>query len=285
MAPCEYVCDWLYAHYMAYNGRLHWDQFERFIYDKVFTQNTTSKTEKAKAVVKPKTESVWFCHTYQRPEGCNKDAPHSGRIGTQIRSLLHICATCWLKEKIKRPHPECSMECPNKDSWPDTEQKLTISMIQEDDNPHNKSITEIIPDGDVKTSSGQPNIMNQSIKNNLSQEIYAIRKKMEMVTVARTTEFKSTTLTQQNPCTNGSQSASMPQNLLIRTWTYQIKLWIRDSLHSLSLWKQQTILLKTFYWCTRLLNLAYLTDLAAGSQWQVTGIFHYSESYFKTMMT
>ena len=79
----------------------NWDQFERFIYDKVNTQNTTAKNDKAKAVVKPKTESVWFCCTYQRSEGCSKDAPHPGRIGTQICSLLHICATCWLKEKIK----------------------------------------------------------------------------------------------------------------------------------------------------------------------------------------
>lgn len=88
-----------------------WDRFEHFIYDKI-VQNTKPKTS---ASSKPKSEITWFCRMYQKPEGCPKDSPHPGRIGNQYRQLHHICAACWLKDHVKRAHPESSPECLQKE--------------------------------------------------------------------------------------------------------------------------------------------------------------------------
>ena len=90
-----------------------WERYEKFIYDKVTTN--AMKFEK-KSRIRQKQETVWFCKAYQKIEGCNKDSPHPGRIGNQFKQMPHICAPCWLKEKIRRNHPECSLDCPNRDN-------------------------------------------------------------------------------------------------------------------------------------------------------------------------
>ena len=91
-----------------------WDRYERFIYDKI---TTTNKAEKVKIPVpaKPKPDITWFCKAYQKVEGCARESPHPGRIGNQFRQLHHICASCWMKEKVKRYHPECSPDCPTRE--------------------------------------------------------------------------------------------------------------------------------------------------------------------------
>ena len=94
--------------------REDWDRYERNIYDRIII--ASQKTEKPKIHnTRSTTDATWFCRNYQKPDGCNKDAPHNGRVGNQIRSLQHICATCWLREKIRRSHPECSSDCPHKE--------------------------------------------------------------------------------------------------------------------------------------------------------------------------
>ena len=93
--------------------RVNWDEFERRIYDRVelVNNNTTQNRTRRTAT----TEPVWFCKLFQRPEGCNREAPHSGKIGGQYKQLHHICASCWLCDRIKKAHPKCSSECPNKE--------------------------------------------------------------------------------------------------------------------------------------------------------------------------
>ena len=90
-----------------------WDKYERYIYDKV---NSTVPSKNKEVKTKPKNEITWFCKMYQKAEGCAKESPHTGRMGNQFRQLHHICACCWLKEKVKRTHPECSPDCPTKDN-------------------------------------------------------------------------------------------------------------------------------------------------------------------------
>lgn len=34
-------------------------------------------------------------------------------IKGKMRMAQHICATCWLKDKAKLAHPECSSSCPH----------------------------------------------------------------------------------------------------------------------------------------------------------------------------
>ena len=93
-----------------------WDRFERHIYDRVINASTKTERARANTTKGTKPEFAWFCKEYQKLEGCPKDAPHPGRIGNQVRQLHHICAACWIKEKQKRTHPECSNECPHKDA-------------------------------------------------------------------------------------------------------------------------------------------------------------------------
>ena len=95
-----------------------WDRYERHIYDKVVSSTYPAKTEKAKKKTGQLMETTWFCKQYQKQEGCTRELPHLVSIntahGTITRNVQHICATCWLDERVKRYHPECSSECPHK---------------------------------------------------------------------------------------------------------------------------------------------------------------------------
>ena len=94
-----------------------WDRYERHIYDRInSTVTLTTKNDRPRRTNNnTATEMVWFCKAYQKLDGCSKEAPHNGKVGNMYRQLHHICAVCWLKEKIKRYHPECANECPNKE--------------------------------------------------------------------------------------------------------------------------------------------------------------------------
>ena len=59
---------------------------------------------------------TWFCRQFQRPEGCSKESPHNIKWGNKDKWVQHICAKCWLRDKVKRYHAETSNECPNKQS-------------------------------------------------------------------------------------------------------------------------------------------------------------------------
>ena len=67
-------------------------------------KSKTSKTDKKK---------YWFCASYQRGS-CTKKSPHSAVIGNERKMVRHICATCYLKDKIASEHPETSDECPHR---------------------------------------------------------------------------------------------------------------------------------------------------------------------------
>ena len=56
------------------------------------------------------TSQVWFCNKYQRNK-CSSKGSHLLTIKGQVRNAQHICATCWLKDKKKLQHPECSSAC------------------------------------------------------------------------------------------------------------------------------------------------------------------------------
>ena len=57
-------------------------------------------------------DRTWFCSEYQRNK-CKHKSSHL-RVHNGKRKLAnHICATCWLKDKKKLEHPECSSSCPH----------------------------------------------------------------------------------------------------------------------------------------------------------------------------
>ena len=60
----------------------------------------------------------WFCRDWNKPEGCTRSAPHKAWVGSgqnaSQKTVLHICAACYMKERAAREHPECSDNCPHK---------------------------------------------------------------------------------------------------------------------------------------------------------------------------
>ena len=59
-----------------------------------------------------KAERVWFCGEYQRNK-CSHKSSHLKVVKGEQRLAMHICASCWLKDKKKLEHPESSTACPH----------------------------------------------------------------------------------------------------------------------------------------------------------------------------
>lgn len=57
-------------------------------------------------------EKIWFCSLYQKTKCANR-ANHMVVYKGKMRMAMHICATCWLKDKKKLEHPESSTACPH----------------------------------------------------------------------------------------------------------------------------------------------------------------------------
>ena len=57
-------------------------------------------------------EKVWFCSMYQRNKCPHKNG-HMAVFKGEAKLCQHICATCWLKDKTKLTHPECSSSYPH----------------------------------------------------------------------------------------------------------------------------------------------------------------------------
>lgn len=57
-------------------------------------------------------DRAWFCQAYQRNK-CLHKASHTETFRGKLKLAQHICATCYLKDKKKLAHPECSSSCPH----------------------------------------------------------------------------------------------------------------------------------------------------------------------------
>lgn len=60
-----------------------------------------------------KDDSTWFCSAFNSGT-CNQAEKHNsaGNLRGKVRLLQHICAACWMRDKVKQFHPECSNTCP-----------------------------------------------------------------------------------------------------------------------------------------------------------------------------
>ena len=56
---------------------------------------------------------VLFCREYQKGS-CSHNKDHYAMLRGEKKWLCHICAACWVKDKVKRIHSEYSDDCPNK---------------------------------------------------------------------------------------------------------------------------------------------------------------------------
>lgn len=59
----------------------------------------------------PNKEWIYFCSKFQR-NACPELSDHQGTFKGKPVRFFHICAKCWQRDQIKKPHPESSPECP-----------------------------------------------------------------------------------------------------------------------------------------------------------------------------
>ncbi len=55
---------------------------------------------------------LWFGSSYQRKECVHKEA-HSVEVKGEMLVAQHVCASCWLKDRVKVEHPDSSPSCPH----------------------------------------------------------------------------------------------------------------------------------------------------------------------------
>ena len=56
--------------------------------------------------------AVFFCAPYQKGK-CKLESGHKGEIKGYVKEVKHICAACYIKDKVEAKHPECSAACPH----------------------------------------------------------------------------------------------------------------------------------------------------------------------------
>ena len=84
------------------------DRFENILYRRTGHSTRNNKDKEVKK---------WFFRDYNRPEGCQRSSPHKAPVGAAgiIRTVVHICAACYMKNKAEKNHPEGHETCPHKD--------------------------------------------------------------------------------------------------------------------------------------------------------------------------
>ena len=96
----------------------NFDRFESILYRKI----THRKTEERQVNTGTSTGSAkkWYCRDWNKTDGCLKNSPHRAWFGTGSsavsRMVIHMCASCYMKEKTQREHPEGSDACPYKEA-------------------------------------------------------------------------------------------------------------------------------------------------------------------------
>ena len=82
------------------------DRFESILYKKP-----------AQKPFKDKDNKKWFCRDYNSTGGCKKTSPHKAQVGPAgiNRTVLHICAKCYMQTRAENRHPEGHESCPYRD--------------------------------------------------------------------------------------------------------------------------------------------------------------------------
>ena len=94
-------------------GRLNWgDSFLHLENRTLAGSHRKVKAEQKRPAPQAST-IVLFCREYQRGS-CSHTKDHYAMLRGEKKWLCHICAACWVKDKVKRVHSEYSNDCPNK---------------------------------------------------------------------------------------------------------------------------------------------------------------------------
>ena len=84
----------------------NFDRFKNILYTRSQPKNRDKDRDKK-----------WYCRDYNRPEGCTRPSPHRVPVGSAgiNRTVLHMCATCYMRIKAEKRHPEGHETCPFRD--------------------------------------------------------------------------------------------------------------------------------------------------------------------------
>ena len=74
-------------------------------FSSIYKKDSSNKTDS-------NDDKTWFCSDYQRNK-CKHRSSHLKVHNGKQKLASHICASCWLKDKKKLEHPECSSSCPH----------------------------------------------------------------------------------------------------------------------------------------------------------------------------
>lgn len=90
-------------------GKSKWGDSFLHLEHRTLTGHAKSKTDKS-TENKRNMSGVLFCRDFQR-EKCTHTKDHFSTIKGERKWVSHICATCWIKDKVKKSHTEFSSDC------------------------------------------------------------------------------------------------------------------------------------------------------------------------------
>ena len=97
-----------------YSWESNFDRFESILYRIAWMEKPNDRDKEHRQGEGRKR----FCRDYNRPEGCPKNSPHPVWIGNgpsaTKRMVYHCCATCIIRDKVARDHPEGHGDCPHR---------------------------------------------------------------------------------------------------------------------------------------------------------------------------
>jgi len=93
-------------------GRLNWGDSFLHLENRTLA-GSHKKTKDQKRPAPSTSTAVLFCREYQKGS-CSHSKDHYALLKGEKKWLCHICAGCWVKDKVKRMHSEYSDDCPHK---------------------------------------------------------------------------------------------------------------------------------------------------------------------------
>ena len=111
-----------------YSWESNFDRFKTILYSKTHTENRYRNDKD-----RPTDKKQWFCRDYNKPEGCPRNSPHPAWVGSGPaavkRTVVHGCATCLIRDRAVKPHPEGHPSCPHRD-WLQATPTATVTNKQ-----------------------------------------------------------------------------------------------------------------------------------------------------------
>ena len=94
----------------------NFDRYEAIMYRRPGPRRVEEKTNQQN---NNNNSKKWFCRDWNKGN-CTKTAPHKAWFGSGTnavsRTVLHMCATCYIKDRTQKDYPENHDTCPHKEA-------------------------------------------------------------------------------------------------------------------------------------------------------------------------